>query len=723
MAIWRPENWLFSLLFRFLKPKNRNGGFVHVTAIPVLGLTSQMKMWLTEDWQTGIHNGNQLLAYTLQFMPVVTAVNLILQKSPPNQIIWKVSQLAENPYDWYLIRYASASLSAKLKWEAFDIPGLPSFVKHKIQKHFITEIRLDTYPRAVAAGFWYLHEQESEKAVEAFQVVRELLYGQEMYRLAEILAGFSEATDPHTIALIQIEAFKLNSLPPQEKRLRPATWQAITRLERVILEVGAVQRSASPTARSLALNRAQGELQTILEEKENLPQAERQLIIKIAETWQASLLEIAGKVGIITITEPVKHPYIIGNPVEGSLFVGREDILRQLEEFWTQENQLQSVVLFGHRRMGKTSILKNVNTCLGDGVKLAYVNLLDVGNAPQGVGEVLMAICDKVAEIVKISTPTDEDLLNLPYPTFRRFLRQVEKVLVTPPNPPLLRGGENPQTPLKKEGTPPNPPLVRGGENTQTPLKKEGTPPNPPLLRGGEGLIIALDEFEIIENLINAGKIDKDFMGMLRSRVQSSPKIAFAFAGLHTLEEMTEDYFNPFFASIIPIRVGFLSRGSTAQLLANPHEDFLLDYQREALDFIYDLTSGQPYLVQLVGFQLVRRYNQQVFETGKSRDPLFTVADVEAVINDPDFYQRGRYYFTGVWGQAEQDAPGQTDILQVLAPHREGLAVEIVRERTGLDEAILSTAIDTLKRHDVIEEKAGYLRILVELFRRWVGGV
>ncbi len=253
----------------------------------------------------------------------------------------------------------------------------------------------------------------------------------------------------------------------------------------------AIHQSDSPAARSLALNRAQGELQTIFEEKNNLPQAERELIVKTAQTWQAALLQIAGEVGNVTITEPVRIPYVIGNPVEGSLFVGREDILKQLEELWIEANRLQSVVLFGHRRMGKTSILKNVNACLGDGVKLAYVNMLTVGNAPQGVGEVLMAICDAIAEIMNISPPADEDLLKLPYPTFRRFLQQVDKVLGTPQIDGVQKGG----------------------------------------LREGKGLIIALDEFEKIEDLINAGKIETGFMGMLRSQVQASPRIAFAFAG------------------------------------------------------------------------------------------------------------------------------------------------------------------------------------------------
>ncbi|WP_354635293.1 hypothetical protein [Planktothricoides raciborskii] len=512
----------------------------------------------------------------------------------------------------------------------------------------------------------------------------------------KFFSTFSQGEDTDINVLLQeLERLNASLIPADKESLSLDTWATIHRLYHVVVsEVLAIHQSASPSARSLALNRAQAELQTIRDNPKNIPQAERELILKIAHTWQNALLQLAGEVGNVTITEPVRSPYVIGNPVEGSLFVGREDILKQLEELWIEANRLQSVVLFGHRRMGKTSILRNVNACLGDGVKLAYVNMLNVGNAPQGVGEVLMAICDEIAEIINISPPADEDLLKLPYPTFRRFLQQVDKVLVESPQTPLQKGGLREESPQKS--------LEKGD------------------LREGKGLIIALDEFEKIEDLINAGKIEPGFMGMLRTQVQASPRIAFAFAGLHTLEEMTEDYFQPFFASIIPIPVSFLSRGSTAQLLANPDEDFILDYQPNALDFIYDLTCGQPFLVQLVGFQLVRHYNQEMFETGKKRDPVFTVDDVEAVINDPEFYQRGRYYFTGVWGQAAQDVPGQQEILQILAPYKSGLPVEMVREITGLDEEVLLEAIKGLKRHDVVEEKAGNLRILVELFRLWV---
>ena len=296
VGIWRPENWLFSLPIGFLKPWNKGWGFVHATALPIPSLTSQVKTWLRQDWQTGVHNVNQLLGYTLQFIPVVTAVNQVLKESSSDQIIWRVAQLAENPYDWDLLRYASASFSAEIKLKALDIPGLPSLVKQKIQNRFIADIRLDTHPRAVAAGFWYLHKKEPEKAAQAFAAVRDLLYGEEMYLLAETLAVFSQYQHPHTIALSSdCKILKLTSIPPLEQRFRPATWQVISLLHNVLDEVCNIQKQSHDlSARSLAVKITEAELQTILKEKDNIPQPERELIVNIAQSCQDALLNNAG---------------------------------------------------------------------------------------------------------------------------------------------------------------------------------------------------------------------------------------------------------------------------------------------------------------------------------------------------------------------------------------------------------------------------------------------
>jgi hypothetical protein len=356
--------------------------------------------------------------------------------------------------------------------------------------------------------------------------------------------------------------------------------------------------------------------------------------------------------------------------VIGKRFVGREDILRELESMWSGDN-LSSVVLYGHRRMGKTSSLRNLEAYLPPAISVIYINLQRVATVTS-LAEVLLNMAEEIAQTLAIDAPEEEKISQHPEMYFNRYLdRLISQILP---------------------------------EKAKT------------------GLIIALDEFEIIEDLIEANTLPQSFLGYLRSLVQSSPRLAFVFAGLHTLEEMTADYFHPFFGSVYPIPVSFLSPESTRVILANPvgeDEDFPLDYTPEALDKIYQLTHGQPYLVQLIGFHLVRFYNKQVFELQRPQDIRFQVEDVEKAI-DAEFFQRGNYYFTGVWKQAKQDAAGQGEILIVLSSHLQGLTRADLLSSTGLTATTLDRALKTLENHHVIECQDCRYRIAVELFRRWV---
>ncbi|MDJ0774135.1 MAG: ATP-binding protein [Mastigocoleus sp. MO_167.B18] len=679
LFIPRPENWLIGSIFNQRFFENGNGFIPHVTPLPLPGLTLQLQKWLREDWETSLHNLNEILAYTMQFYSAVRAVNQVLKNTPSEQIIWRVSHLSEIINHRNIISFASvsfiksirAALSKRFWLFSFECYG-QSFLPP------VLDIRLDTPASTVTAGFWYLHVQKPQLAQEAFAHTRSLLYGEEMFTLAQILEVFQSAKEVDKIN--QIELLPL----PSQPLLRSDSWKTIASLYRVVEDIQLVQRSVSRATRAFALNRALGELKNILDHPDSLPRTEKALILSIAQTWQESLLNLTGDIGRVNITKPVSNPYIVGDPVVGDRFMGREDIIRQLEELWVMGQQLQSVVIYGHRRMGKTSILRNATNCLGSGVKVAYVNMLEVGNAPQGIVEVLMAICDGISQVVQIPPPGNDDLFNFPLPTFRRYLQQVVEKL--------------------------NVEIYHNTSDSSNSTSMGGT----------KGLIIALDEFEKIEELIDAGKIPADFMGFLRGLVQMNSQIAFAFAGLHTLEEMTADYFQPFFASVIPIRVGFMSRAATRQILANPDPDFPLDYTPQALDKIYHLTSGQPYLVQLIGFQLVRRYNNYVFEQGRSRNPNFTPEDVETVINDANFFRQGRYYFDGVWGQAARGVPQQQKILEVLADQPQGLSIENLVTATDIIESDLQKALKTLKRHDVVTEKDANWRIIVELFRLWL---
>jgi hypothetical protein len=224
-------------------------------------LTSTLQQWLQQDWETAINNLNQYLQYSRQCIPVLVAVNRVLSQFPEAEIIYRVSRLAENPSDWELLKYASAKL--------FSLPD--------------GQIRLDTPARAAAAGFWYLHQQETEKAEKAFAVVRSLAYGEEMYSLAQTLHRFSQAATLDSIASLKVAPIAA------EPSLRPQTWQAISSLNRVIAEMASVQRSYSYSreTRELALNRIIGELSDIIDRQAaNLPLAEKALILSIAQKWK-----------------------------------------------------------------------------------------------------------------------------------------------------------------------------------------------------------------------------------------------------------------------------------------------------------------------------------------------------------------------------------------------------------------------------------------------------
>ena len=645
-----------------------------VTVIPIPGLRARLERWLIRDWSVGIHNINQILAYSLQFIPAVAAVNRAMARLSVAQIIPAAAELARDPFDWDLVRFGAVPLRRALWREAMNgFVVLPRRLRQRWMDRFSLIPALDTPAKATRAGFWFLSQKDAQQAAQAFAVVRDLPGGEACYRLARALALAQQCSSFGNLAALGTDdSFLTATQPPDGDPLaQRETWPALARLRQAAQEAHTVQMSVSRPVRSQALNRALAEVNEILTEIEQIPRAERELVRAIATTWLNLLLNTTAEVGQAAPTKPVRNPYIIGDPVPGNRLVGRDDVLRRLEELWYGSASPPSVVIFGHRRMGKTSILRNLDGRLGSRVHVAYVNLLLLGDLRNGAADLFVKLADSIADTLQhrqLPAPPIDDAAfeRRPELAFERYLKQVGAML-----------------------------------NEQR-------------------LIIALDEFEQLEEWITNDRLPTDILKTLRGYIQMDERIAFAFAGLHTLEEMSSDYFQPFFASVIPVKVSFLSRGAVDQVLANPPDpEFGLDYEREALDYIYTLTNGQPYLVQLIGHWLVRRFNDLTFEQGKKQEPRFRRTDVEAVITT-DFYEQARYYFSGVWGQAQQGAPEQQTILRCLARHPDGLPLDQLCSHSGLAEHIVVQALETLRRHDVVHNHDGQWRYTVELFRRWV---
>ncbi|NJL06704.1 MAG: ATP-binding protein, partial [Chloroflexaceae bacterium] len=444
---------------------------------------------------------------------------------------------------------------------------------------------------------------------------------------------------------------------PEQPLIRPAVCAALDQLATIAREVSGYQTATSRANRLAALARASDllqELQQTIDSSVTTP--EQYGLQRIVQQWQALVIAVGGDVASQNQRGPVANPYILNNPAESDGFVGREDILRRLEELWGSDanRQVPSVVLYGHRRMGKTSILHNLGTRFGSQTVVVDFNMQRVGTVRDNADllyQLALALYDACTErgIAGLDEPQEADFpSDSPTRGFNRFLTRLDRV------------------------------------------------------RGSYRFIITVDEFEKLEAQIDAGRLTPDLLDHWRGVYMTYPWLVMAFAGLYTLEERRHDYWNPLFGSVMAVRVSFLTPGATRQLITQPSPDFALDYDEDAIERIIALTGGQPFLVQLIGHSLVTRFNQQTYEAGREGERRFHLADVDAVINAPDFERDGDPYFTGVWRQAEREPAGQTAILAALAPHDGGLDRPALAAATGLPNDVLESALATLVQHDVI---------------------
>ncbi len=193
------------------------------------------------------------------------------------------------------------------------------------------------------------------------------------------------------------------------------------------------------------------------------------------------------------------------------------------------------------------------------------------------------------------------------------------------------------------------------------------------------------------------------------------------FAGLHTLEEMGSVYRSAFYAQAQCFRVSYLTRADALKLITSPHPDFSLEYDDKLIDEIYRLTYGQPYLIQLLCWELVNRWNGRFLEKGETTPRELIPGDLETVLT-PAFYQAAGYYFEGVWSNASKN---EQALMRLLArfpnplPQKE-LETAAVKAGFSPDPAVMKETLKLLFQHDIITESETGISFAAGLMRRWV---
>ena len=241
------------------------------------------------------------------------------------------------------------------------------------------------------------------------------------------------------------------------------------------------------------------------------------------------------------------NPYIMGPPVTGTAFYGRQEVFLFVRETLATPQQ-NVVVLYGQRRIGKTSILLQLPDHLPpDEFHSIYFDLQ--GKEALNLSEVLYRLAVEIAKKLPIPSPRWADFSDTDY--FQsHFLTTVRRKL------------------------------------------------------GSKRLVLLFDEFDVLgqEEASPSDVAAITFFPYLQEMVTNVPLLAFVFVVGRRIDELPTR-FRAIFKRARSMRISVLKQENANKLITNPAKG-QLEYTPDALDAILDLASGHPYFTQVICHEL-----------------------------------------------------------------------------------------------------------------------
>ena len=284
--------------------------------------------------------------------------------------------------------------------------------------------------------------------------------------------------------------------------------QSLLKMQDVSREVASAQDSDSATNRVRRLEAAQAALETL-----RANPGEFGAVLAVWSQLVVGALASAHQQQLID--EPIPQVYANDGKAiwpgtrrdEEVPFKGRKSLITQLElALGGQVGERSTVLLYGQRRTGKTSMLLQLPRRLGSQFVPVFVDLQAGKFGAKDVVGLLSGLADTVADDALAKRNVNLPRLNRraldkdPYPAWDAWLTEVEKAL-----------------------------------NQRT-------------------LLICLDEFEALEEAITAGRIDERLLNMLRSMTQHRHGVCVLLSGSHQIDELPSHWAKALVGtSVLPI--------------------------------------------------------------------------------------------------------------------------------------------------------------------------
>ncbi|MBN1877129.1 MAG: protein kinase [Anaerolineae bacterium] len=368
------------------------------------------------------------------------------------------------------------------------------------------------------------------------------------------------------------------------------------------------------------------------------------------------------------MTQPI-NPYIAGKPLrEGQGFFGRKDLLEAVDQE-LRNLSTNALVLFGQRRIGKTSLLRRLEYTLPRDCYLpVYFDLQD--QAERSLGQVLADLGKTTAKCAGLPFPDLDDFDDEGRYFGTNFLDQLQQKLGQACRPVFL-----------------------------------------------------LDEFDVLEQFAEeqrCGQIAaKALFPFLRNLMIQNPWPAFVVAVGRHVHDLSYNY-KATFKIFLEREVGVLKRENAEQLVRQAEGNGTLHFVDDAVERVLSLTAGHPYLTQL----LCQRIWERAYKGYVNGIPVIDVTAVDAAI--PDALEMGGHALEWIWdglspaekiyaaalaGVAEKEVLiPQAKVMQILddqAARLRSLNVELA-PRDLVERRILEGS-----------SESGY-SFTIELIRRWM---
>lgn len=448
-------------------------------------------------------------------------------------------------------------------------------------------------------------------------------------------------------------------------------------LGRVSQDVAAALRQHSAYNQRLALAAVADRLDSLQREltRSDEPYAGR--FRPVAGAWQSVIAAYIHELKeAVERRQEIDNPYVIGVPLtaQQEVFVGRTDISRRIESLLVDRRR-PPLLLYGQRRMGKTSLLNNLGRLLPHTILPLFVDLQ---------GHVSYA----------------SDLAGFFYNIARAMARSAEE----------LRGVNLLVYPRAVFAADPLTAFDEWLDNVERAAQR----------LGADTILLMLDEFEALDSALTTGRLSEAaVLGSLRHLIQHRPRFKVLLAGSHPLQEFQR--WAGYFINTQVIHIDYLRQEEARQLVELPVKGFTLAYEPAASRRVLELTRGHPFLLQLLCGEIVSLKNEQ--EPDRRR--LALVDDVESAAGNA--LEVGSMFFADMqWNQI--DGLGR-ELLRSLAAFGEGhsappaeIGQQVAPPAPNGDEGReVAAALALLGQRGIIENSDGGYRFQVELVRRWFG--